>query len=120
MSITTLLAFARARGLFARAITPSGAAQAATGPADAALVTSGLRLALGLEATAASLAGVAWPTLIEAQATPGTRLPRSATWLVSARASPRARSLHPGHRRRPDRGNIRWRRSPRRQARMFP
>jgi len=69
MSITTLLSMPRARGLFAKAITQSGAAQAAADPADAALVTSELGLALGQEATAASLAGVALPKLIEAQAT---------------------------------------------------
>ena len=69
MSVTTLLSIPRARGLFAKAITQSGAAQAAADPADAALVTSELGLGLGLEATAANLAGVALPKLIEAQAT---------------------------------------------------
>ena len=68
MSVTTLLSIPRARGLFAKAITQSGAAQAAAEPADAALVTKELGLALGLDATAASLAGVALPTLIDAQA----------------------------------------------------
>ena len=68
MSVTTLLSIPRARGLFAKAITQSGAAQAAADPADAALVTSELGLGLGLEATAANLAGVALPKLIEAQA----------------------------------------------------
>jgi para-nitrobenzyl esterase len=69
MSITTLLSIPRARGLFAKAITQSGAAQAAASPADAALITGELGLALGLEATAANLAGVPLPRLIEAQAT---------------------------------------------------
>ncbi len=69
MSVTTLLSIPRARGLFAKAITQSGAAQAAADPADAALVTGELGLALGLEATAASLADVDLPKLIEAQAT---------------------------------------------------
>src|ERR1019366_4092275 len=68
MSITTLLAIPRARGLFAKAVTESGAAQAAASPADATLVTGELGLALGLEATAANLAGVPLPKLIEAQA----------------------------------------------------
>jgi para-nitrobenzyl esterase len=68
MSITTLLSMPRARGLFAKAITQSGAAQAAAEPADAALVSKELGVALGLDATAASLAEVALPTLIGAQA----------------------------------------------------
>jgi para-nitrobenzyl esterase len=68
MSVTTLLAIPRARGLFARAITQSGSVQAAADPADAALVTRELGLALGLEATAASLAGIGLPELIEGQA----------------------------------------------------
>jgi len=67
MSVTTLLSLPRARGLFARAITQSGAAQAAADPADAALVTKELGLALGREATAASLAEVSLPELIQAQ-----------------------------------------------------
>ncbi len=67
MSITTLLAIPRAQGLFAKAVTQSGAAQAAAVPADAALVTKELGLALGLEATAASLAALPLPKLIEAQ-----------------------------------------------------
>jgi para-nitrobenzyl esterase len=68
MSITTLLSIPRARGLFAKAITESGAAQAAATPADAALVTGELGRELGLVATAASLADVPLPRLIEAQA----------------------------------------------------
>ena len=88
MSITTLMAVPRDRGLFAEAITRSGAAQAAADPADAALVTSGPGLALGLEAAAVSLAGVALPRLRQPS---GTRLPPRATRHVSARASPRAR-----------------------------
>ncbi len=67
MSITTLLAIPRAEGLFAKAITQSGAAQAVAVPADAALVTRELGLALGLEATAANLAALPLPKLIEAQ-----------------------------------------------------
>ena len=67
MSVTTLLSIPRARGLFARAITQSGAAQAAADPADAALVTSELGLELGMEATAANLAQVDLPRLIKAQ-----------------------------------------------------
>ncbi len=67
MSVTTLLSLPRAQGLFARAITQSGAAQAAADPADAALVANELGLALGREATAASLAEVGLPELIQAQ-----------------------------------------------------
>jgi para-nitrobenzyl esterase len=68
MSVTTLLSLPRARGLFARAITQSGAAaQAMADPADAALVTKELSDALGREATAASLAEVSLPDLISAQ-----------------------------------------------------
>jgi len=66
-SITTLLTIPRARGLFAKAITQSGAAQAAADPADAALVTKEIGRVLGLEATAASVAEVPLPRLIEAQ-----------------------------------------------------
>jgi para-nitrobenzyl esterase len=67
MSVTTLLSLPRAQGLFARAITQSGSVQAAADPADAALVTKELGLALGREATAASLAEVGLPELIKAQ-----------------------------------------------------
>jgi len=66
MSVTTLLSLPRAQGLFARAITQSGAAQAAADPADAALVAKELGLAVGREATAASLAEVSLPDLIRA------------------------------------------------------
>ena len=66
-SITTLLAIPRARGLFAKAITQSGAAQAAADPADAALVAKELARALGVEATAASLSALPRPALIEGQ-----------------------------------------------------
>ena len=66
MSVTTLLSLPRAQGLFAKAITQSGAAQAAADPADAALVSKELGLALGREATAASLAEVGLPDLIQA------------------------------------------------------
>ena len=68
MSVTTLLASPRARGLFAKAITQSGAGQAAADPADAALVTKELGQVLGLGATAQNLAGVDLATLIGAQA----------------------------------------------------
>jgi para-nitrobenzyl esterase len=67
MSVTTLMSLPRARGLFARAITQSGAAQAAADPADAALVAKELGLALGREATAANLARVGLPELVQAQ-----------------------------------------------------
>jgi para-nitrobenzyl esterase len=67
MSVTTLLSLPRAHGLFARAITQSGAAQAMADLADAALVTKELSVALGREATAASLAEVSLPELIGAQ-----------------------------------------------------
>jgi para-nitrobenzyl esterase len=69
MSVTTLLSIPRAQGLFAKAITQSGATQAAADPGDAARVTKELGRVLGLEATAASLAGVELPRLVEAQAT---------------------------------------------------
>jgi para-nitrobenzyl esterase len=67
MSVTTLLSLPRAQGLFAKAITQSGAAQAAADPADAALVAKELGLALGREATVAGLAEVSLPELIQAQ-----------------------------------------------------
>jgi len=69
MSVTTLLSLPRAQGLFARAITQSGSVQAAADPADAALVAKELGLALGREATAASLAEVSLPELTQAQVT---------------------------------------------------
>jgi para-nitrobenzyl esterase len=67
MSVVTLLAMPRARGLFGKAIAQSGAAQAAADPQDARLVTGELGRALGIEATAASLAGIGLPRLIDAQ-----------------------------------------------------
>ena len=67
MSITTLMSLPRAQGLFAKAITQSGAVQAAADPADAGLVAKELGLALGREATAASLAEVSLAELIQAQ-----------------------------------------------------
>ena len=66
MSVTSLLAAPRARGLFARAITQSGAAQAAASPADAALVTAELGQVLGREATARSLSEVPLTELVTA------------------------------------------------------
>lgn len=68
MSVVTLLALPRARGLFSKAIAQSGATQAAADPQDAQLVTGELGNALGLRASAASLADVDLPRLIEAQA----------------------------------------------------
>ncbi len=67
MSITSLMAAPRARGLFARAITQSGATQAAADPADAALVTAELAAALGREATADGLREVPLDDLLVAQ-----------------------------------------------------
>ncbi len=67
MSVTTLMAMPGADGLYAKAITESGAVQAAADPADAALVTERLGEALGIEATAANLAGIDVETLITAQ-----------------------------------------------------
>jgi para-nitrobenzyl esterase len=68
MSVVTLLSLSRARGLFAKAIAQSGAAQAAADPADAALVTKELGLVLGVEATAASLRDIDRARLCDAQA----------------------------------------------------
>ncbi len=67
MSITSLMAAPRARGLFARAITQSGATQAAADPAHAALVTAELTAALGHEATAEALRQVPLADLMAAQ-----------------------------------------------------
>jgi para-nitrobenzyl esterase len=69
MSVMTLLGMPRARGLFARVIAQSGAAQAGADPADARLVTGELSTVLGFDATAASLAGLPLEKLIAAQAT---------------------------------------------------
>jgi len=68
MSVVTLLSLPRARGLFARAIAQSGAAQAAADSADAALVTGELAAVLGRPATAANLAQVPLAELIATQA----------------------------------------------------
>jgi para-nitrobenzyl esterase len=67
MSVTTLMSLPRAQGLFVKAITQSGAAQAAADPADAALVAKELGLVLAREATADSLAEVGLAELIQAQ-----------------------------------------------------
>ncbi len=69
MSVMTLLGMPRARGLFARVIAQSGAAQVGADPADARLVTGELSEVLGFDATAASLAGLPLEKLIAAQAT---------------------------------------------------
>ncbi len=69
MSVTTLLGMPRARGLFGRVISQSGAAQAGADPADARLVTGELSTVLGFDATAASLTGLPLDKLIAAQAT---------------------------------------------------
>ncbi len=67
MSVATLLAVPRARGLITRAVTQSGAVQAAASPADAALVSSELAAVLGREVSAASLAEIDVATLVAAQ-----------------------------------------------------
>ncbi len=68
MSVTTLLTMPSAQGLFTKAITQSGAIQAAADPADAELVTKALGEALGCEPNAANLAGFEIDALIAAQA----------------------------------------------------
>ena len=99
-SITTLLAIPRARGLFAKAITQSGAAQAAADPADAALVAKELARALGVEATAASLSALPRPALIEGQTAVRDALADAAR-SVPFRCEHRRQldPLPPGHRR---------------------
>jgi para-nitrobenzyl esterase len=67
MSVTTLMSLPRAQGLFVKAITQSGAAQAAADPADAALVAKEVGLVLGREPTAESLSEIGLPELIQAQ-----------------------------------------------------
>ncbi|HWF80122.1 MAG TPA: carboxylesterase family protein [Streptosporangiaceae bacterium] len=88
MSVITLMSLPRAQGLFTKAIAQSGAVQAAADPADAALVTAELGVALravladigladmgladmglaGADVTAAGLSGVGLDALIAAQA----------------------------------------------------
>ena len=68
MSVTTLLGMPRARGLFAKVIAQSGAAQVGAAPGDARLVTGELSKVLGVEATAASLAGLDLDQVVSAQA----------------------------------------------------
>ncbi len=67
MSVLSLMASPAAKGLFARAITQSGAAQAAADPDDAALVSAELGRRLGREVSAAALAEVDPDTLVTAQ-----------------------------------------------------
>ncbi|HSR82702.1 MAG TPA: carboxylesterase family protein [Streptosporangiaceae bacterium] len=68
MSVTTLLGMPRARGLFGKVIAQSGAAQAGADPADAQKVTAELSAVLGVEASAANLAGLDLDKLVAAQA----------------------------------------------------
>ena len=67
MSVTTLIAMPAAAGLFTKAITQSGAVQAAASIDDARLVTAELAAALGIEPTAANLAAVDIADLTVAQ-----------------------------------------------------
>ena len=68
MSVTTLLGMPRARGLFGKVIAQSGAAQVGADPKDALLVTGELSSVLGVEASAATLAGLNLDKVIAAQA----------------------------------------------------
>jgi para-nitrobenzyl esterase len=68
MSVTTLLGMPRARGLFSKVIAQSGAAQVGADPRDAQLVTGELSAVLGVEATAANLAGLDLDKVVAAQA----------------------------------------------------
>ena len=68
MSVTTLLGMPRARGLFSKVIAQSGAAQVGADPQDALLVTGELSAVLGVEATAANLAGLHLDKVVAAQA----------------------------------------------------
>jgi para-nitrobenzyl esterase len=86
MSVTTLLGMPRARGLFSKVIAQSGAAQVGADPKDAQLVTGELSAALGVEASAASLAGLELAKLIAAQAAVRDAMaaaPDPARWGVS-------------------------------------
>jgi para-nitrobenzyl esterase len=67
MSVTTLVAVAAGSGLFHRAIAQSGAGHSVATVDDARLVTKALAAELGVEPTAAALAGVGVPRLIDAQ-----------------------------------------------------
>lgn len=69
MSVTSLMTIPRARGLFTRAITQSGAVQAAADPADAALVAHELAAVLDREVSAPALRDVDPAVLIDAQRT---------------------------------------------------
>ncbi len=66
MSVTTLLAMPSARGLFAQAITQSGAAAHTLTPEQGLMVTRTLAEALGVEPTRAALAGVELSALVKA------------------------------------------------------
>lgn len=69
MSITTLLAMPRARGLFHKVITQSGSLQAIARPEDAAYVNSVLSGLLGCDITATSLSALDPAVLLAAQRT---------------------------------------------------
>ncbi|WP_369975078.1 carboxylesterase/lipase family protein [Thermobifida halotolerans] len=67
MSVCTLMATPRARGLFRRAVAQSGAGNVAVAADDAATITRVLAERLGVEPTAAALGEVPTERLIEAQ-----------------------------------------------------
>lgn len=71
MSVVSLMAMPAARGLFARAIAQSGAAQAAAIPADAAAVTAEVARQLDTDATAAAFGAVGIEELTRAQSAAG-------------------------------------------------
>ena len=68
MSIGTLLAMPRARGLFRRAILQSGAAHHVTLPEDASRISRYLAAELGVEASREAIAGAGVGRLVAAQA----------------------------------------------------
>ncbi|KUP96923.1 carboxylesterase/lipase family protein [Thermobifida cellulosilytica] len=67
MSVCTLMTLSRARGLFRRAVLQSGAGTAAVAQEDAATITRVLAERLGVSPTAAALAEVPTPRLLEVQ-----------------------------------------------------
>jgi para-nitrobenzyl esterase len=83
MSVTTLVAVAAGSGLFQKAIAQSGAGHSVATVDDARLVTAELAARLGVEPTAAGLAGVDVPTLIATQqavAVDATAQPEPKRW----------------------------------------
>ncbi len=96
MSVATLLAMPAARGLFARAIAQSGAAQATSDREAAARVAHRLLSELGLDSSAAEeLRGVPIERLLQAQMRVAEALQRDAFLVFAPVVEPETLPVHP-------------------------